>query len=281
LTCKWFGYIFETFNKFPPAILDVFPDRNQYTRGQKSIAMPDISSSNDEFSPFLQPGRYLDSDHPAVIAFARQHAGHLKLPVEIAVTLYYAVRDGIIYDPYRIDTSSHGLTASRCLEAGYGFCIVKAALLAAVGRVMGIPTRAGYADVRNHLTSPRLMAMMGTDLFIYHGFTEMYLDGHWVKATPVFNLSLCRKAGILPLEFDGQNDSIFQPLDESGRRHMEYVRERGSYPDVPREEILAAWKEVYPLSTGWLADAGTASFEQEACADVMSRPGKGIATCAP
>ncbi|MFZ3208443.1 MAG: transglutaminase family protein [Geobacteraceae bacterium] len=235
--------------------------------------MSDTSLSNDEFAPFLRPGRYLDSDHPAVIAFARQHAGHLKSPVEIAVKLYYAVRDGIIYDPYRLDTSPHGLTASRCLELGYGFCVVKAALLAAVGRVMGIPTRAGYADVRNHLTSPRLMEMMGTDIFIYHGFTEMYLDGHWIKATPAFNLSLCRKAGILPLEFDGRNDSIFHPLDESGRRHMEYVRDRGSYTDVPREEILAAWREVYQLSAGWLFDIGEASFEQDVCEDALSRSG--------
>ena len=29
---------------------------------------------------------------------------------------------------------------------------------------------------------------MGTDLFVYHGYAELFLDGKWVKATPAFNV---------------------------------------------------------------------------------------------
>jgi transglutaminase-like putative cysteine protease len=216
----------------------------------------------DDLQTCLAAGRYVDSTHPAVIAFARDAVpeGDAR---EIAVALYYAVRDGIRYDPYRIDLSTEGLSASRCLELGYGFCVTKAVLLAALLRARGIPARLGFADVKNHLTSERLRRTMGTDLFTFHGYTEIWLDERWVKATPAFNLSLCQRAGTHALEFDGRSDSILQPFDVTGRRHMEYVRERGSFADVPREEIVRDWDETYPPTVEWKRDAGQADFESE------------------
>ena len=68
---------------------------------------------------------------------------------------------------------------------------------------------------------------MGSDLFVYHGYTDLRLDGNWVKATPAFNLALCTRFRVKPLEFDGRADSIFHPFDEDDRRHMEYLRDRG------------------------------------------------------
>ncbi len=209
----------------------------------------------------LAPGRFVDSDHPAIIAYARAHAGAGEAR-DRAVALYDAVRDGIRYDPYRVDLGEEGLKASRCLALGYGFCITKAALLAAVLRAAGIPARLGFADVKNHLTSARLRATMRSDIFVFHGYTEMFLEDRWVKATPAFNRSLCDKAGILPLAFDGREDSIFHPFDASGRRHMEYVRARGVFADVPRAEILAAFAEAYPESAVWNQTGG--DFETEA-----------------
>jgi hypothetical protein len=87
---------------------------------------------------------------------------------------------------------------------------------------------------------------MGTDLFVFHGYTELLLDGNWVKATPAFNLSLCTRFRVKPLEFDGRSDSIFHPFDEDNRRHMEYVHDRGSFADVPVEEIKRVFGETYP-----------------------------------
>ena len=77
-------------------------------------------------------------------------------------------------------------------------------------------------------------------------FVELLLEGRWVKATPAFNLSLCTKFRVRPLEFDGLADSIFHPFDEDNRRHMEYVHDRGSYADVPAEEIKRVFRETYP-----------------------------------
>jgi transglutaminase-like putative cysteine protease len=222
------------------------------------------TNSNDP-SGYLAPGRYLDSDHPTVIAFARRVADPAMTPREIAVKLYYAVRDEFLYDPYYFDTTVEGLKGSHVIEAGRGFCVPKAALLAAAARALGVPARVGYADVRNHLTSKRLYDMMGTDLFVFHGYTELWVDDQWLKATPAFNRSLCEKAGIRPLEFDGSADSVFHEFDASGRRHMEYVLYRGVYADLPREELLASWRVHYKTFADWgqvAADSG-ADFAQE------------------
>jgi transglutaminase-like putative cysteine protease len=194
---------------------------------------------------FLAPGRYIDSDHPAVRAFARAHAKGAT-EIERAVSLYYAVRDGIRYNPFLDFSSDTPFRASACLERGEGFCVGKAALLSACARAEGIAARVGFADVRNHLTTPALRNRMGTDLFVYHGFSELYLERRWVKATPAFNRELCARFRVRPLEFDGRADSIFHPFDEEDRRHMEYVRERGSFADVPADEIQRAFRELYP-----------------------------------
>ena len=208
---------------------------------------------------YLKPGRYVDSAHPAVGAFARQSV-HGKSDREKAISLYYAVRDKIRYNPFLDFSKPEAFRASSVLEAGEGFCIGKAALLAACARTAGIEARVGFADVKNHLTTPRLAETMGSDLFVYHGYTELRIDGKWVKATPAFNLALCTRFRVKPLEFDGREDSIFHPFDEDERRHMEYLRERGVYADVPVEEIQRAFREAYPKFYALGADAAKETF---------------------
>lgn len=211
---------------------------------------------------FLRPTWYLDWDDPAVRGHAARHAGGGSL-LEQAVRLYYSVRDGIRYDPYGTRFEPAYFRASAVVRRERDFCVPKAVLLAALARARGIPARLGFADVRNHLATPRLLETMGTDLFVYHGYTELLLEGRWVKATPAFNLALCEKAGVRPLEFDGRHDSIFHPFDRDGRRHMEYVRIHGSYADLPYDEILAAMRATYPamFRAGEAAPGG--DFESE------------------
>ncbi len=227
-------------------------------------------TSPEELHFYVQPGPHVDADHPAVQALARQATQGIGSVREQAVALYYAVRDGFRYDPYAIAAVERCFTASIVVESGSGFCISKAALLAAAARAAGIPARVGFADVRNHLTSPRLRELMDTDEFVYHGYSELWIDGRWVKATPAFNRSLCDKAGVHPLEFDGRIDSLFHPLDQSGRKHMEYLRDHVSRPDVPVAEILAAWKKVYPKMATWGQQNTAVSFEQEVVSDLRA-----------
>ena len=194
---------------------------------------------------YLATGRYINSSHPAIQAFSRENASGSS-ERERAVSLYYAVRDKIRYNPFLDFADPDVFRASAVLQAGQGFCVGKASLLAACARAAGIEARVGFADVKNHLTTPRLAETMGSDLFVYHGYTEMRIDGKWVKATPAFNLALCKRFRVRPLEFDGREDSIFHPFDEDDRRHMEYLRDRGSFADVPVDEIQRAFREAYP-----------------------------------
>lgn len=210
---------------------------------------------------FLAPARYIDSAHPAVVEFSRRHAAGRDARAR-AVALYYAVRDGIRYNPFLDFSKEEAFQASHCIVAGEGFCVGKAALLAACARADNIPARVGFADVKNHLTTPALRERMGTDLFIYHGYTELFLEDRWVKATPAFNIELCRRFKVKPLEFDGLADSIFHPFDEQERRHMEYLRDRGSHADVPVAEIMRAFREAYPVLYRLAGAAPTGDAEE-------------------
>ena len=206
----------------------------------------------------LQPTAAINSDHPAVLAFAREHAKGND-DRERAVAMNLAVRDGFRYDPYRIDLSLSGMRASGVLENGYGWCVPKAVLLAAAARAVGIPARLGFADVRNHLSTERMRQTMQTDTFYWHGYTELWLDGAWRKATPAFNIELCERFGLLPLEFDGVHDSLYHAFDKAGHRHMEYVHQRGSFNDLPLETLRADFERLYP---NWL-QMQSADFEHE------------------
>jgi len=223
--------------------------------------MPNPDAATQDFvtvpAGALAPGRCVNSDHPAVIAFASRYARGTT-DVERAVSLYYAVRDSIRYDPYQLDLTVSGMSASAAIDKGHGWCVTKAALLAAACRASGIPARLGFADVRNHLSTERMRRRMSTDLFIWHGYAEILLGGAWRKATPAFNLQLCEKFGLLPLEFDGQADSLYHAFDGQGRRHMEYVAQRGTYDDVPVARIAADLRSFFP---DWLVEPAGAPAE--------------------
>jgi hypothetical protein len=87
---------------------------------------------------------------------------------------------------------------------------------------------------------------MRTDVFYYHGYAQLRIEDRWLKATPAFNIELCEKMGLLPLEFDGQSDSLYHPFDREGRQHMEYIRDHGVFDTVPVEEMVATWRRYYP-----------------------------------
>lgn len=213
--------------------------------------------SHDELR---SPTSTIESDSPAVADFVALKTAGADSEIQRARSLFYAVRDTIRYDPYHIDLSVNGMKASTTLSTGQGWCVSKAILLAACCRSIGIGARLGFADVRNHLSTERMRRTMQTDIFYWHGYTEMLLGGKWVKATPAFNIELCEKFRLLPLEFDGRNDSLYHPFDADGNRHMEYVNNRGAYPDAPLEEIARTFEEKYRFVP---TDLESASFEAD------------------
>ena len=231
---------------------------------------------DESFESTLRPTPIIDSSHPEVAAYAAERASGATSEIETAVQLYYAVRDDIRYDPYSAVVTVDGLKASRALALRRAWCVPKAALLTACCRALGIPARVGFADVRNHLSTTRMREHMQTEIFHWHGYSSIYLDGLWLKATPAFNLTLCQKAKLLPLEFDGRSDSIFQPFDAQGNRHMEYVRMHGEFDDVPLERILEHFRRHYSHmmrtdQEGPALVGPDGDFEQEVDAETSGR----------
>ena len=226
-----------------------------------------MTSQRSRFAEYLRPTRFIDSDNPDVIDFAASITASKNTDVDKATALYYAVRDGIRYDPYTVDLQPEAMRASAVLARKFGFCVSKSVLLAASARVQGIPSRLGFADVRNHLVTEKLRRRMQTDLFVFHSYTELFLEGKWVKATPAFNSSLCERFDVAPLEFDGLNDSMLQESDRKGNRYMEYVCDRGHFPDLPLELMCTVLEEYYPALMSRGAEDLAGSFEDDASAE--------------
>lgn len=225
----------------------------------------------NDLQPYLQPTAIIDSTHPAVRSFTLETVGNSRDPLEQAQRLYLAVRDGIRYDPYAPFHLPAHYRASYVLQRRRSFCIPKAALLCAAARASGIPARLGFANVKNHLATRQLIDFLGCNLFVFHGYTDLFLDGKWVKATPAFNRELCERHRVPPLEFTGHEDSLFQPYNSQAQKYMEYVDYLGTYPDVPVEEILEAWSGAYGRDRvrSWIAlhkernEESLSNFEQE------------------
>jgi transglutaminase-like putative cysteine protease len=221
-----------------------------------------IALESADESLLLAPTRFIESTAPEVVRFARETVGDARSDVERGVMLYYAVRDDIRYDPYRITLGEECFRATTVLRERAAFCIPKAILLAAAARAVGIPAALGFADVKNHLTTRKLRDAMGSDLFVYHGYALLRLEGRWVKATPAFNLSLCERFGVQPLEFDGRNDALLHPFDAQNRKHMEYVNDRGVFADFPLQEVASSFRSHY--ARYFQADLhGERAFEEE------------------
>jgi transglutaminase-like putative cysteine protease len=218
----------------------------------------------NNLSIYLKPTYFMDSNSPEIIAYANTVCHGKDTEIDKAIALYYAVRDDIRYDPYSVEDNRETVRASSVLKRKAGFCVAKAVLLAAVLRSQKIPARLGFADVKNHLVTQRLKALMETDLFIYHGYIEVFLRDKWVKATPAFNLSLCQNFNVKALEFDGVYDSLFHEFDTHGNRHMEYVNDHGTFADLPYDTIYATFRRHYPKIFALNVNGDAESFSKEA-----------------
>lgn len=194
---------------------------------------------------YLAENEVMNYAAPAVRAFIAKHATGATNRAK-AVELYYAVRDGIFYDPFDIRFEVEALHADRVLAKGRGHCVDKAVLYVTVCRGAGIPARLGLARVRNHMGTARLETILQSDVLSPHGYAEVYLNERWVKCTPAFNKELCERLGVAPLEFDGVNDSLFQAYDREEGGYMSYLEDFGTFSDLPVGFLESTMQKEYP-----------------------------------
>ena len=198
---------------------------------------------------YLKPTYYIDSDSEIVIELANKLTNNLDTEIEKAIALFYWTRDEIIYEPYKsFSTRKKHYKGSHAISQKEGWCVQKACSLASLGRAINIPTRLHFADIRNHAVSQKLIDLMKTNVFYFHGYTELYLNGKWVKATPAFNITLCEKMGLRSVEFDGKTDGVFHSTTLDGGKHVEYLKDRGTRADFPFEEIFECFAAAYQFA---------------------------------
>ena len=197
---------------------------------------------------YLQPTYFVDTEQPDIRRFVKNTIGNEIDKKKIAIKLYYAIRDGWKYNPYNIDLHHTVLKASNLFNRANksGYCTEKACLLIACLRIADIPSRFCFFDVKNHIGVEKLIKILGTDVLAFHACCDVYIDGKWVKATPAFNIELCEHLGVEPLEFDGENDSVFQEYNKSGGMFMEYLKNYGTFHDIPHDMFVMVLHQNYP-----------------------------------
>ena len=193
-----------------------------------------------ETEQFLKPTSYIDCDADLVKEKSQKIVQSINGQRNKAIRIFYAVRDGIKYTIYGQRSRPEHFRASTILSAGEGYCVQKAILLVALARAASIPARLRFASIRSHLMSKEMLEKRGTNLFPYHGYTDLYIDGSWAKAAPTFDIVSCMNAGLRPVDFDGRNDALLPSTTLDGRPHIEYIEDRGFFDDVPFDTIMKA-----------------------------------------
>lgn len=197
----------------------------------------------EDISSYLAATELLDHQHPDILSFVLEYR---DLPSKTAATrLYNKVRDGQLYDPFHLDLRSEALVSSQILHKKRAWCVEKSILLASSLRALGIPSRLGFAIVKNHLNSDRLISYLKKDEIVFHGYVSVYIDGKWIRCTPAFDRRICTISRVTPLSWDGETDSMFQEFEKE-KKFMEYVHYYGEFDDVPQKLMRSEMEAHYP-----------------------------------
>ena len=196
---------------------------------------------------YLNPTYFIDSDSNLVRETALNIIKEAKNQKEKGIKLFYWTRDKIKYDAYSLSSARRQYKASRIIQEKKGWCVQKAVLITALARSIDIPARLHFADIINHQTPDKLKEAIGTDIFLFHGYAELFLHDKWVKVTPTFNKELCDKFGYKTVEFDGIHDATLPSTTLNGEKYVEYINDRGTNHELPFKEINHTFYEFYPF----------------------------------
>ena len=113
-----------------------------------------------------RPNNFIQSDYPQIVADARQAAAGQTDPWQVAIALERYVHGAIVRKGY----ARAFATAAEAARTHEGDCKAHAVYLAALARAYGLPARVAGG----------LVYMAATQVFAYHMWTEVYIDGRWI-----------------------------------------------------------------------------------------------------
>lgn len=192
----------------------------------------------------LEPTLTIDCENKSIKKKAEDLTKKFEKDSRKAKSLFYFVRDEIKYHSGQNYLLEYHI-ASKTLKRQSGYCVAKAILLAALARAVEIPARLRFADIRNHRLPEKYKKLIKGNLLVYHGYDELYIGEKWVKADPAYDLELCEKHRIVPVDFDGKHDAKFHRYNQDGELHIEYVKDHGHYHYLPFGEMMDARKQIY------------------------------------
>lgn len=190
---------------------------------------------NLSFSDLLKPTTLFDYESANIQCFLRQTGYNSADSLATAVeAIHDSVRDTIDYGVF--NTPLHvDLKASDVITEGSGFCFHKSILFVACCRKIGVPAVLCSDIVTNHVTDTAMIKLVGGVEFL-HWYTQIFLNGQWIRASPVFNSLLCKLYGIDVLRFDPTGDSIEQQNRDQSKMH--YKGNEQLYPNPSMKDLL-------------------------------------------
>jgi len=203
--------------------------------------------ATDDLRPYLQPTRFIDSDHPDVLAQARRLVEGCADDRERLARIYYFVRDM----PYDILASFRYLAegkfrASDVLHAGHAFCMGKASSFVALCRAVGIPARVGFQQLHcpdKPFMSEEVRRLWGERTLPWHSLGEAYLHGRWLKLDATIDAPTASAKGRpYTRQFDGVHDipTVEGPILRDLESHADYPAEVADWYETMAREIMRA-----------------------------------------
>lgn len=195
-------------------------------------------------NPWLKETFYFDYDHPDFQDYLQPI---LELSKEKqALALFNKVRDDFRYDPYHLDLRQDALKASVIVKKKKAWCVEKSIVLIAGFRALGFEAKPGYGIVINHIGVDKLTKYLKRPEIVFHGYVSVKYNGKWQKLTPAFDSLVCRASKVELMQWNEENDVMFQEFDKKGGKFMEYIHYYGEFDDVPVELMNDEMKKYYP-----------------------------------
>ena len=168
--------------------------------------------SMEGMEDYLKPTKFCDCDNQEIIDKVKELTKNDKTPKEMALSIFYFVRDQITFMMCETDK------ASETLKKGHGHCSTKTNLQVALLRAVNIPARYHLAS----LTKECLKGVVSesfykdfSDVITDHPWCECYLSEKWISCDTLFDKALTEaiykkgihtKEDIPTIDWDGEHD---------------------------------------------------------------------------